>query len=197
MADQLCTTAQVKTRLSIADATDDALISELIDQASDLISDYTGRKLVAEPAVTYTVDTARGSRIDLPRGIRVVSALAVAGSDQPDTGGTYTAVLAADILVRPSPVNRRPGWPGTYLLIKGAAPRLVDALNGATVTGDWGFSPTPPAIVAVAIDTVIQAYKLRKSRATGQVGADDVDAGMVLADAPARLARYRGGAGIS
>lgn len=175
MADQLCTAAQVKARLfpaGPADAVDDTLIGELIDQVSDWIQQYTLRKLVPEAGVTYVVDTGSGSGIQVPRGIRTVTAMSLASSDQPDTGGTYTAVAAADILLRPLAIDRRPGWPATRILIRGALARLSAALNGATITGDFGFAATPPAIQAVAIDAVVAAYQSRKNGASGVIGAE-------------------------
>jgi hypothetical protein len=63
LADQVVTTAQVKARLEVADATDDTLISELIDELTDWLQDVTGRKLVPEAGATYYVDTAPGSVI--------------------------------------------------------------------------------------------------------------------------------------
>lgn len=163
MADQLCTTAQVKSRDDVPDAGDDALLSELIDQVSDWIQEYTGRKLVPEAGATYVVDTAAGSIIDVPRGIRTVTSLEIALTDQPDAGGTYTAVTAADVLLRPSSMYRKPGWPATQILIRNpSVGRLAQALNGARITGDFGFAATPPAIQGVAIDAVVAAYTARQ-----------------------------------
>lgn len=173
MADQLCTTAQVKARLGITDANDDALISELIDQVSDWIQDVTKRRLVPENAATYVVDTGAGSIIQVRRGIRVVTTLSIASSDQPDTGGVYTAVLAADILLRPSSIDRKPGWPATSILIRGSTGRLSSALNGAVIVGDFGWAATPPVIQGVTMDAVAVAYTNRKSGTSGAIGADN------------------------
>lgn len=169
---QLCTTAQVKTAMRIPDATDDAYISSLIDGVSEWIEEYTGRKLTAEAATTYIVDTVDGGRIELPRGIRTITTLGLASSDQPDTGGTYTTVAAADVLIRPSAAMRKPGWPGTFVLIRNGAGRR-GYLNGASILGDWGFAATPAAISQVAIDAVSAAYQARRVGASGVIGADD------------------------
>lgn len=178
MADQLCTTAQVKARLTITDATDDALISELIDQVSDWISDYTGRKLVPEAAATYVVDTVLGHVIPVPRGIRTVTTLSVAATNQPDSGGTYSAVTASDILLRPAAMDRRPGWPATEIRLL-ASPLdvrvpLRTVVNGAKIVGDFGFAVTPPEIVGVCIDAVVAAYAVRRQGASGVIGADEL-----------------------
>jgi len=98
MADQLVTLAQVKARIfpvGLVDATEDTLLTDLIEQASDYIQGLAGRKFIAEPGATFIVDTAPGSVISVRRGIRAVTTLEVASSDQPETGGTYTAIVQA------------------------------------------------------------------------------------------------------
>lgn len=204
MADQLCTTAQVKTRVEVTDANDDALISELIDQVSDWILDFTKRQFVGTAAVTYVVDTGAGGVIEVPRGIRAVTALDIASSDQPDTGGTYaTSIAAADILLRPNSLFRRPGWPAVRILIKSSgAGRLAAALNGARITGDWGWASVPPAIAGVAIDAVVTAFNARQGGASDTIGADRTAiypwASYFTAESPQYriLDRYRAGQAI-
>lgn len=173
MADQFTTTAKVKTRVGITDGTDDALISDFIDQVTSFIQDETGRRLIAETLTNIVVDTSAGSRIEVPRGVRACSSLAVASSDQPDDGsGTYTAVAPADILIRPGPLQRRPGWPADYILIRGSAPRLSAAINGAKLTIDVDFLAVPPIIAAITLDAVVTAYNDRQAGASDVIGAD-------------------------
>ena len=206
MADQLVTLAQIKTRIfptGLVDATDDTLLGELNDQVTDFIQEFTGRHFIAEVAATYIVDTAAGSVIDVKRGIRTVTTLEVASSDQPDTGGTYTAIAAADILLRPSPIDRRPGWPATRILIKGNVGRLATALNGARIVGDFGFASVPATVQAVALDAVATAYTARQAGDSDAIGAEASPLavwaryfarGTVQRDT---LERYRAGAGIA
>ena len=183
MADQLCTTAQVKTRIGITDAGDDALLSELIDQVSSWIESFTGRKLIPEAGVTKTFDTEAGYVLRIPRGIRAITSMGVAPSvHQPDTGGTYTTVPASDRLLRPLAADLPEGWPPTEVRIsRGALTGTISAFgridNGCTITGDFGFAATPPDIQAVAIEAVVNAYQVRKNGAAGAIGAD----GMAIA----------------
>jgi hypothetical protein len=172
VADQVCTTAQVKARLKITDATDDTLIGELIDEITDWLQFTTGRKLVAEAGATYVLDTAAGGVIPVKRGIRAVTSLGIATSDQPDTGGTYTAVDAADVLLRPVAIDRKPGWPATAILIRNVVGRLGATLNGARIVGDFGFATVPPTIQGVAIDAVVAAYRVRKAGASNVIGSE-------------------------
>jgi hypothetical protein len=202
MADQLVTKAQVKARLGITDVTDDALIDELIEQVTDWVQEYTGRKLVAEAGATYYVDTGPGSVIQVPRGIRLVTTLGIATTDQPDTGGTYTTVTST-VVLRPSSMDRRPGWPATEIWLVGSAPRLVEAINGAKIVGDFGFATVPPEIQGVAIDAVVSAYTTRRAGASSQLGADELATGAWSTffgwGSPQRgtLMRYRAGRGIA
>lgn len=203
MADQLCTTAQVKTRLGITDAGVDALISEYIDQVSDWISEYTGRKLVPDAGATYTFDTLRGSIIEIPRGIRAVTSLGLSAVDQPDSGGTYTTVAAADIALRPLTQDRPTGWPAFRVVVLGGAWRVSTARNGAKIVGDFGFAAAPPEVQGVALDAVVAAFKSRKMGTSGVIGGDDqavVEWGAYFGwGSPQRqtLMRLRGGRGIA
>jgi hypothetical protein len=206
VADQLVTLAQIKARIfptGLVDATDDTLLGELNDQITDLIQELTGRRFVAAAGQSYTVDTKAGSVIEVPKGVRAVTALGIASSDQPDTGGTYSAVAATDILLRPTPLERRPGWPATRLLIRGTTGRLVTALNGAQMTIDEGFVSVPPSVQAIALDAVATAYEARQAGDANAIGADAsplavwahyFGPGTVQYDT---LMRFRGGIGIA
>lgn len=183
MADQLATLADVKLRIfptgAPADVADDTLLGQLIDGCSDWIQHYTRRKLVPEAGVTYTFDTEAGYTLRIPRGIRAITAMGVASTHQPDTGGTYIAVPAGDRLLRPLAVDRAEGWPATEVrlsrgTLSGTIRTFARADNGATITGDFGFAATPPAIRDVAIDAIAAAYANRKAGASGVVGADGV-----------------------
>lgn len=198
---QLCTKAQVKLRLGIVTVTDDALIDEIIDQVSAAIEHFTQRKLTAEAAATYVLDTAIGHELAIPRGIRTVTAMGVASTDQPDAGGTYQAVTLATILLRPSPIARRPGWPATTLLLTSSP---IDtripfrtAANGATITGDFGFATTPAEVARIAIGAAVMDYNDRRKGQAGAAGAEGVELPRLLGvEDLATLARYRPPGGI-
>ena len=180
MADQLCTTAQVKARLFPAgttDTSDDTLISELIDEVSAWVQGYTGRKLVAEAAATYTFDTEAGYVLRIPRGIRTITSLGVAQTHQPDTGGTYVTVVRADVLLRPLAADAPEGWPPTEVrfsrgTLAGTVSTFARADNGATITGNFGFAAVPKDIEAVAIDAVVAAFQSRRNGASAVMGSE-------------------------
>lgn len=195
MADQLCTVAQAKTRLGISDATDDAMLSEIIDQVTDEIQHFVGRRLVPDNGSTYFWDTAIGHELEIPIGIRTVTTLSVAATDQPDDGsGTYQAVAASAILVRPRPQERRPGMPGTTVVLTSSP---IDtripfrtAANGAKLVGDYGPAAIAPKVARIALAGVVTEYLDRKR--SGQAGADGIDLPKILGpDDLASLARLR------
>ena len=177
MADALCTIAQVKARLfpaGPADTADDAMLTELVEEVSDYIQHYTGRKFVPVASADYYFDTTAGYVLRIPMGIRAVTFLGIANlAHQPDTGGTYTTIAAANILLRPSPADLPVGWPATEIRLSRAQTLTFGTIeNGAKVTMTAGFAATPPDVAAVAIDGTVSAYQMRKNGASGVFGAD-------------------------
>lgn len=177
----LCSLQQVKLRIfpaGVTDTADDDLITFMIDQLTDWISHYTHRKLVPVNSTTYTFDTVAGHVLRVPLGIRSVTTLEVNNlAHQPDTGGSYTTVTAADYLLRPKSQDSDEGWPYTELWLSrgtltGTIGRFGNIQNGARITGTFGFAVTPPDIAAVAMDAVIAAYQARKLGTSGVIGAD-------------------------
>lgn len=175
MADQLVTLAQVKRRLSIdvGDTGDDTVLTEMIEQVSDWIQHYTGRKFVPENAATYVFDTEAGYGLRVPRGIRNITSLGVNSlSHQPDAGGSYTTISAANILLRDKIAGDGPY--GAVRLSRASSLVFSTVENGATITGNFGFATTPPDIQAVCLDAVSAAYGVRKMGAGGVIGEDGI-----------------------
>lgn len=182
MADQLCTTAQIKARIfpsGVTDTTDDTLISELIDQVSDYIQQFTGRQFTPIASTTYVFDTISGYVLRVPIGIRTISSFGVNNTQhQPDSGGSYTTVTADDYLLRPKVQDLPDGWPFTELWLSrgtltGTIGSFFNIQNGATITGTFGFAATPPDIQGVAMDATIAAYQVRKLGTSGVIGANE------------------------
>jgi hypothetical protein len=175
MADQFCTPAQVKTTWVAAD---DTLISELIDEATSFIQAYTGRRFTAEAAATYVFDTVYGTVLHIPRGIRAITSMGVASTHQPDSGGSYTTIPAADRILRPRAADLVNGWPATEVrftrgTITGTVRAFANAENGCTITGDFGFAAIPDDLEAVCIDACVAAWQSRKDGTSGVIGAED------------------------
>jgi len=173
----LCTIAQVKARLfpaGVADTTDDTLLTELVGEVGAWIAHSTDRAFEPVASADYYFDTTAGYVLRVPMGVRAVTFLGVATSHQPDTGGTYTTIAAANILLRPSVADLPAGWPATEIRLSRAQNVTFGNIeNGAKVTMTTGFAAVPPDIEAVAIDGVVSAYQMRKNGTSGVFGADD------------------------
>lgn len=195
---QLCTAAQVKDRLGITHADHDAMIGEVVTQVSDEIEQFVGLLgLVPANAATLYFDTTQGHTLYVPRGIRTVTSLSIAATDQPDDGsGTYAAIAATRVIVRPVAAERRAGWPGTEIRVIGTTIPFSTAANGAKVVGDFGFSATPAVVTRIAITASVAEYLDRKR--AGQSGPEGVELPRLLEDTDlAALARFRVGLGFA
>jgi len=203
MAD-ICTIAEVKLALRIGDTNDDAWLTSAITDLTDWMEQYTGRYLTDHGTATVLFDTAAGSVIDCPLGIRSVTTLLTATTDQPDSGGVYpTTVPAASIVLRPPAQSREPGLPASQIAILGTVAQLRNTINGASVAGSWGPSTTPRRFARIGIEAVAAAYQSRRFGGSGVIGGDDspvVDWSRFFAwGSPQRqtLLRARAGSGIA
>src|SRR5215471_14602266 len=176
MADQLVAPATVRARIPGAVAGDDPLLTTFIEQATEWMQgpEGTGRLLVPHASTTYLFDTSYGSLLDVPQGIAVLSGagLELATTDQPDSGATgYTTVASNLIVLRPPSGRRRPGWPATQIGVLGTAPAMQKAVNGARVTGTFGFAVSPLVMVEICTEAVIAAWQARGKPAGATMGA--------------------------
>ena len=159
--------AQRVTTSGVLGPNDTETILDLIREVSSEIEDYLGAWMAPRPTdpastMTLTFDVERLSRsVALVRGnvyvgIRSVTAVATAIQDQPDTGGTYTAVTAADVLIRPHPTTETPG---IRLLLTGTSGSLFYAgANTLQVTGSFGPAAVPYWLQGIAIAAVIRRW---------------------------------------
>lgn len=171
----LTTLADVRTqlRLPAAFTTDDAYLSATITGVSDWIHAQVRRLLAPAAGEITIVDTAAGNVIPFPRGIRVLTTLVYATTDQPDTGGAWPfAVAASSIALRPPALARAEGMPATAIAVLGSAITFSNAINGAKITSDNGPAAIVPRAAMVARDAVAAAYGDRRVGTSGVLGAD-------------------------
>lgn len=135
---------------------DQATILDLIREVSADIEGFTGRWLAPRPIATRLFDTTYGRRVAIPKGIRDVTAVGYATSNQPTTGGTYTTIATTDWREYPTSAERDPGWPA--LGIEVYTTYLVPAWNGLSVTSAAGFASVPYDIQSVAIGAVTRRF---------------------------------------
>lgn len=178
----LCTLANVKLALfptGYTDTTDDALLQLYIDAFSGEVAEYTSRQFVGDAAPTdYYFDIPGLTpyrSLYVPNGVQSVTFLGFAKTSQPETGGTYTAVTAANILLRPKVQDRRAGFPADTILISDLdlTSAFYPGYNTVKVTMTCGFAAVPAEIERLAVANVVRRWQARKGGQADNIGASD------------------------
>lgn len=178
-AGYLCSLTDVKQRLfntATMDATNDEDIAELIRQVSTDILGHTGREFVgsrADETRTFDLDYL-STVLYIPGGIRSITTLNTASSDQPDTAGTYTATTS--YYLRPLSHERTAGWPATRVET-GSGVYFYPGRSTVQIVGTFGWAAVPPDIAGIATSAVVRRFQARQSSSTGvdlMVGSADM-----------------------
>jgi len=158
------TAAAVKTYLGITSATDDALLTSLIERAQASIDRYTHRTFEAASDTTKRFDAEYDvsesyTRLDwTPYGLDLCQITSVVNGDG-------TTISASSYVTEPR--NETPYFAlklkvssGLYFMYD----NLDDHEDAIQITGRWAYSITAPAeIVSVCIEMVALMYKRRDS----------------------------------
>jgi hypothetical protein len=154
----ICSLWDVKQELGKAatDTAQDELILEYIRQVTAEIHSITGRLFVRSPAsgtTTFLFDCdASGRCLKVPKGISTGTTLEVATQSQPESGGTYTTVTAAEWFLRPNAQERSPGWPATEIVISNiSGSYFAQGYNTVRLTGALGWDSVPYNVQGIAI----------------------------------------------
>jgi len=174
----LCSLADVRQRLGLAatDTTSDEDLAEFISQVTTDILGHTGREFIGSAAdETRTFDAVHsGDVLYIPGGIRSITTLSLASSDQPDTAGTYTATT--NYYLRPLPHDRTQGWPATRVEL-GIGSYFYPGRSTVSIVGKFGWAAVPPDIAGIATNAVVRRFQARQSSSTGvdlTVGSADM-----------------------
>jgi hypothetical protein len=162
-----CSLADVKSLLEIAvsDTASDQVLVQLINHTAGFIETKTRRRLYPDPVTTYTFDgfsaIANGRCLLVPNGVRSLSNFAMATV----TGGTPVAVTAADLVLRPLPQDRSPGWPATQIWLTDIAsvPYFYPGYGNIVAAGTFGWEAVPREIEAIALRLVISSWRGRSA----------------------------------
>jgi len=173
----LCTLANVKLALfptSYTDTTDDTVIQSYIDGFTAEVQSYTQRQFVGDASpMDYYFDVARQSRsLYVPQGVQSVTYLGFATKSQPETGGTYTQVTAANVLLRPKVQDRRTGFPADYVVISDldTTSYFYYGYNTVKMTGTCGFAAVPAELERIAVAVVVRRWQARRGGQTNDIG---------------------------
>jgi len=169
LTDPYLTVAEMKSRMKISDARDDAAIERVLKAASRQIDQWTGRCFNQSDASTVKYLTPQLSDVlEVPD---LVSVDEIAG----DNGNRayLTTWATTDFDLFPYDAEDR-GWPYTEVRTSPASTRaFVGYPKGMRITGVWGWPAVPEPIVEA---TALQAHRLwkRQSAPFGVVGAPEL-----------------------
>lgn len=181
------TTDNLKVRLNIgtADTTDDTLLGDLCDQVNAYVEFVTHRQVGpvnGGTAVTYTFDAAEDvyeGQLYVQAGVQSISAGTVASA----TGDTGVAVTTSDLIVLPRSQNRRPGWPGFWVIFKDVVAGSVSDWGSGYANIDLtfvaGWAAIPPEVTEVAEIVATRAWYARQAGQADIVGTDETGAPLV------------------
>lgn len=201
----LCSAYDVEQRLGMTlNANDRETVLDVIRGVSSEIEDFTGSWLAPRPSsgtTTFRFDVKTlGRKLWLVRGdrhvgIRSLTAINLATTSQPETGGTYTAGTLTDVLIRPQPTTDGPGWWLELTDIPtGSFSYFYPGYNTVETTGSFGYASVPYWAQEIAIAAVTRRY-LGKQTAATAIGLGPEGGIRLLADLPPdmmnRLAAHR------
>jgi hypothetical protein len=173
------TTALLKTRLGVADTTDDTALGAICDQVNAYIEMFTGRVLAPITSAAIKLDGDGTSVLRYPKGIRAVTLLEVADY----TGGAYATIPATDYFLRPGPADLRPGWPATRLLLSdrpaGSHAHFPTGYDTVRMTATTGWAAIPDDITDVALTAATRAWHSAQAGQADIVGTNEMGAPMV------------------
>ena len=176
LTDTLTTLAECRSRipsLAVSDTSPDSYLLDFIGTVTDEITRYTGRQFWPTSGATAYFDPDDEDELAVPIGIRAVTSMACATTDQPDDGsGTgYVAVTASHIYLNPPATRRTHGWPATEVKIGSLSGVYMteDRLRSVKIVGDFGWAATPPVIRRIATDAVMAMYGARSSGSTSRL----------------------------
>jgi hypothetical protein len=192
--------------LASTDTTLDEEILEYIRQATALIENRTGRFFTADPlsgASTFYLNGTGTDRIHIPRGIRSITSIAFATSDQPSDGsGTYSSITATRVYLEPEPIQRLRGWPAFWIVLgTNAETTFFPAVRyGVKLVAATGWAASPYDIQQVGLDLVVAAHRGRGAAGydaiTMNAGGERVFSGMLSAENRRTLQFYTDGSAL-
>jgi uncharacterized phiE125 gp8 family phage protein len=159
------TIAELKDYLGISTATDDSILTSLIERAQGVIEAYTGRKFEASTATRYFTNQSIEGRWLYLWGYDLLSITTL-------TNGDDTEIASANYRLEPR--NDTPKW--AIRLDEDTSWEMDDSDSEVSIAGTWGFSTTPPYDIKHAC-TRLAAFLYRQKDTSA-----DIDRPMITGD---------------
>jgi hypothetical protein len=141
------------------DANERESVIDKIRQVTAAIEGYTGRWFIPRPLsgdTTYRFHSSYGRRLHIPVGIRSITTLNIATTNQTESGGSFTATTGYYL---DPPEWQRGDWPALFVRFSDTASgRFWDATYGVEITGAFGWERVPADIQGVAIRAVVRRH---------------------------------------
>jgi uncharacterized phiE125 gp8 family phage protein len=159
------TIAELKDYLGISTATDDSILTSLIERAQGVIEAYTGRKFEASTATRYFTNQSIEGRWLYLWGYDLLTVTTL-------TNGDGTEIAAANYRLEPR--NETPKW--AIRLDEDYTWEFDDSDDEISIAGTWGYTATPPNdIVHATIRLTAFLYRQKDTSA-------DIDRPFVTGD---------------
>ena len=165
LGDNYCTSAELKTRLGITDALEDAAIAAAVSTSSRNIEKYCRRQFNDSGAATARRYHALSYNVVLVDDFWNTTGLEVATDEDDD--GDYETIWDADDDFLPYPLDRlRDGvddW--VYWNIKAVGVRQFanSRRPGVQVTARWGWEAVPASVKEATLALAEEVFKMKDS----------------------------------
>lgn len=178
-AQSYCTTATIKARIGITNSTDDTPIGVIASEVNGWLESKltfpVGPISSEERLFDGNAVRCRDGFYVIPCypfGVRAISAVRTAT----ETGGSYTAQTASDVVIRPHSWERETDWPGFEMWIKDSASWTwtTSGLDVNGVTATWGWAAIPDELSSIAIRLGVARWRRRSAGSAQYATSEDV-----------------------
>ncbi|MGN9802062.1 head-tail connector protein [Micromonospora sp. L32] len=160
IGDPYATVAELKARMDVEDAIDDARLSEALEAASREIETWCDRQFNKATVASTRVFRPQTRTIALVDDFHTLTDLAV-GVDS-SGGGTYAAWGVGAYQLEPlnGVVSGRPGWPYCRIRAVGSYGFPCGPLASVQVTAQWGWAEVPANVREACLIIAAESFKL-------------------------------------
>jgi hypothetical protein len=156
----LITSAQVKSWLSIPDATDDGVLGFIVPSVSSMVRKYVGRSF--EPATS-------GTRYFRPLSetlclIDDVTAITTLSTDDAEDGTWSTTWSASDFYLEPAGgigPDQQSGWPYTQVCAVESREFPCTSRPAVKIVGTFGWTAVPADVTTAALMLAAEQYNAK------------------------------------